>query len=394
MLKKYNKKLHGIAITVVASICLTGCTYIDDYVFGKDNAPQAKPLPEIKHKKQVDIDWSIDIGSFPKGTAVPDLQPIYHADKIYVATSAGTVMSVNKLTGKTLWRNKLDTPLVAGPVVYSDHVAVNTDHSSISILEKSSGKVVKEVKIASDSIAKPLLIADTMYVKTINGVLYSINIETGKKNWTYNHGSPEIILKASSSPVKYMNHVVVGFSDGELIAFDESNGHVIWQRHIAFPKGASDIERLVDIDTNPIIDGSNMYIATYQGEIGSYSIENSEFNWHRQASTYHDLAVDGDILVMVDSDDVVWAFHKNSGSVLWKQKGLKARGLTAPVIWKHHIIVGDKMGVLHAISLKTGEFIGQLTMPGSIISAPVVEGDACWVLTTNGQLHRLSMRKN
>lgn len=74
-------------------------------------------------------------------------------------------------------------------------------------------------------------------------------------------------------------------------------------------------------------------------------------------------------------------------------KGLKARGLTAPMIWKNHIIVGDKLGVLHAISLKTGEFIGQLTMPGSIISAPVVEGDACWVLTTNGQLHRLSMRK-
>lgn len=41
--------------------------------------------------------------------------------------------------------------------------------------------MVKDVKVASDSIAKPLLIADTMYVKTINGILYSINIETGKR---------------------------------------------------------------------------------------------------------------------------------------------------------------------------------------------------------------------
>ncbi len=381
-------------MTLIASLTLSGCSYVDDYVLGKDNAPHANPLPELKHKKQVNIDWSVDVGSFPKGTAVPDLQPINHGQRIYVATSAGTVTTVNKQTGKKIWSNRLDTPLVAGPIVYANHVAVNTDHSSIRIMEKMSGKVVKEVKMASDSIAKPLLISNTMYVKTINGVLYSINIETGKKNWTYNHGSPEIILKASSSPVKYMNHVLVGFSDGELIAFDEDNGHVVWQRHIAFPKGASDIERLVDIDTNPIIDGSNLYIASYQGEIGSYSIENSEFNWHREASTYHDLAVENDVLVMVDSDDVVWAFQKNTGNVLWKQQGLKARGLTAPVIWKHNIWVGDKMGVLHGISLRSGEFIGQLTMPGSIISSPVVEGDACWVLTTNGQLHRLSMRKN
>lgn len=388
-----NKKTCSFALTLLAATLISGCGYIDDYAFGKDNTPHPSPLPVVSKKQKVTVDWSMDVGSFPKGTAVPDLQPYINGEQVYVATSNGTVVAASKNTGKSLWRVKLDSGLLAGPVVSNDFLAINTDDSSIVLLDKVNGKRKQSVKLASDSLAKPLLIHDTMFVKTINGVLYSLAIDSGKKNWSYNHGSPEIILKASSSPVKYHQTIVVGFSDGELIGFDENNGHVMWQRHIAFAKGASDIERLVDIDTNPIFDGPNLYIATYQGEIGSYSVEGSEFNWHHTASTYHDLAIEAEYLIMVDSHDVIWAFNKKSGQVLWKQNALKARGLTAPVIWNHQIWVADSKGALHGISPQSGEFVAQVVLPGSIISAPIVERDVCWVLTTNGQLHRLSMRK-
>jgi outer membrane protein assembly factor BamB len=385
------KKLFVGLSTVLFSMSIAGCGYIDDYAFGKDNTPHPKPLPTVEKKQVVHLDWSVDVGSFPKGTAVADLQPFVYQNHIYAATANGNVISVNKKTGALDWRIKNKTPLLAGPVVNGDDLAINTDASSVILLDRKSGKKTSEVKIASDALAKPLLIQDRIYLKTINGMLYSINLKTGKKKWTYEHGSPEIILKASSSPAKYGQTVVVGFSDGELIGFDEHNGHIQWQRHIAFARGASDIERLVDIDTNPIIDGSNIYIATYQGEVGCYSIDASDFIWHKSASTYHDLAFEDYTLVMVDSKDTIWAFNKNTGQVLWKQNGLRARGLTAPVIWNHQIWVGDKMGVLHGIDIQSGDFIGQISLPGSVISAPVVERGVCWVLTTNGQLHRLSM---
>ena len=386
----YIKKTSLLAALGI-TLSISGCGYVDDYAFGKDNTPKPKPLPVVSHKQQVHIDWSVDIGSFAKGTAVADLQPFIYQNHVYAATANGSIIAANKKTGSIVWQTKYEHPLLAGPVVYGNDLALNTDNSSIVLIDKDNGNVSKEVKIASDALAKPLIIGDTIYVKTISGVLYSINLKTGKKNWTYEHGSPEIILKASSSPARYGQTIVVGFSDGELIGFDENNGHVQWQRHIAFARGPSDIERLVDIDTNPIIDGSNLYIATYQGEVGNYSIESSDFIWHRRASTHHDLAVANNTLVMVDSRDVVWAFDKNTGQVLWKQNGLKARGLSAPVIWNQQIWVGDKMGVMHGIDVQSGHFIGQLSLPGSVISAPVVERGACWVLTTNGQLHRLSM---
>ena len=97
-------------------------------------------------------------------------------------------------------------------------------------------------------------------------------------------------------------------------------------------------------------------------------------------------------MIMVDSHDVIWAFEKNTGQVLWKQKGLKARGLSAPVFWHHQIWVADRLGVMHGIDPNTGEFKGQIQLPSAATSAPVVKYDSCWVTTSNGQLHRLLLR--
>lgn len=377
---------------ILSALLVAGCNYIDDYTLGKDNTPKPKPLPIITNPKHVGIEWSADIGSFKKGMITPDLQPAFYDNMLYVATTDGQVSAVDSRTGKVQWQKKLPTPILSGPVVSANHVIVSGDDSSLHLLDRKSGEKKKRILLSSDAIAKPFIRNDTVYVKTINGNLYSIQIDNGEKNWVYERNSPEIILKASSSPVVYQNLVLAGFSDGALVGLDQKNGHIVFQQHIAFPKGASEIEGLVDIDTNPIIDGDDLYIATYQGEVGVYSIQNFQFKWHHPASTFHDLAIEGHYLIMVDSDDIVWAFDKRNGQVLWKQKGLKARGLTAPVFWNHQIWVADRLGVMHGINPNTGEFIGQLQLPSSAIAAPLIHHNGCWITTSNGQLHRLLMR--
>ncbi|NBX84907.1 MAG: outer membrane protein assembly factor BamB [Gammaproteobacteria bacterium] len=387
-----NLKFVLKASVILFVLGLSSCNYIDDYTLGKDNTPAPSPLPKVTHQKEIKIDWSRDVGSFKKGILTPDLQPAIDNDKLFVATNDGSVTAAYAKTGQVLWQIKLKTPLLSGPVLSDTYVILCGDDSAIYILDKANGAIKYRILLSNDSIAKPLVQHNTLYVKTINGHLYRINLRTGHIDWTYERGSPEIILKASSSPVIYQNMVFAGFSDGALVGLERSNGHVLFQQHIAFPIGASEIESLVDIDTNPIIDGDDLYIATYQGEVGVYSIRNSQFKWHRRASTYHDLAIDGQYMIMVDSHDVIWAFEKNTGQVLWKQKGLKARGLSAPVFWHHQIWVADRLGVMHGIDPNTGEFKGQIQLPSAATSAPVVKHDSCWVTTSNGQLHRLLLR--
>lgn len=385
----YKIKTYALIIALILN--LGACTIIDDYMLGKDNSPKPKALPVVKNKHTVNIDWSAHIGSFIKGTATPDLQAFPEGKIVYVASPKGDVYAFNQREASLLWQKSLKINLLAGPVVHGHYVVVNADDASIYILNKKNGALLQRVKLQNDAYAKPLIIGNTLFIKTLNGAVYSIDLLTGKKNWRYDHGSPDIILKASSSPIFYQGAIICGFSDGALVGLDLNKGHPLFQQHIAFPRGASDIERLVDVDTNPLVEADKLYVASYQGEIGAYSINDGRFIWHKPASSYHDLAFDGQTLVMVSSRDRIWAYDKQNGTVLWKQNALYARGLTAPVVWHGLIWVGDRTGMLHAIDPQTGNFVSQRHFPGSIVSAIVPNGAYAFVLTTNGQLHRISI---
>ncbi len=111
--------------------------------------------------------------------------------------------------------------------------------------------------------------------------------------WVSEHGSPSLILKASSSPVAMDHLVLVGFSDGKLDAVNTESGHQVWQKSIAYANGSSDVERLVDIDADPIVSGDMVYLASYQGYVGALSITNSEFSWTKPASVYKNMVISG-----------------------------------------------------------------------------------------------------
>jgi outer membrane protein assembly factor BamB len=387
-----SKKYFKSCSLGLLGVLLAGCGIVDDFVFGKDNTIKPAKLPELGNHHNIVVDWKIPVGSFPKSAITPDLQPWLDGHTVYAASSDGSLIAVEKNNGHLLWKKKLPTGLLAGPVVQQSKLLINSDKSSVYLMDANNGHRINTFKLSSDSLAKPLINQNNMYVKTINSYLYKFDLNQGKKKWTYQEGAPDIILKASSSPVAYNNLIISGFSDGALFAFDEKSGHVVWQRHLAFPKGASDVERLVDIDTNPILEGDHMYVASYQGVVGSYLIDSEETFWQREASTFHDLAIMGSYLAMVDSRDVVWLLDKSNGNVIWKQAALKGRKLKAPFFWQGQLWVADHDAVLHGLSLESGKFISQFKLGGRMISTPIVDGKFCYLLNGDGKLYRLSMR--
>ncbi|MFZ4077252.1 MAG: PQQ-binding-like beta-propeller repeat protein, partial [Legionellaceae bacterium] len=175
---------------------------------------------------------------------------------------------------------------------------------------------------------------------------------------------------------------LVGFSDGKLDAIELQTGRVVWQRSIAYANGSSDVERLVDIDADPIVRGDLVYLASYQGEVGALSMTSGQFLWHKPASTYKNMAMDGNTLYMTDSEDVIWAYDASNGQVRWKQEALKARGVTEPVVMGHTLLVGDKTGYLHVLDANHGTLLSRFQQNAPILVAPLVVGHRVYVLTT------------
>lgn len=382
-----NKKIG------IFSICclLNGCATVEDYVLGKDNTPKPAELQVLKPKMDLVEKWSVPIGKPNKSKGYLKLKPEIADAYIYTADSNGLVQAVNKTNAKIAWSKHFNHPIISGPTVKNGYIAVSTDDAKVAVLNQKNGQQLWQSSVSSDVLSKPAIADGKVIVKTIDGNLYAFNVKTGQKIWVSNHGAPNLILKASSSPVIVGDLVLVGFSDGKLDAIDIKSGEQKWQRSIAFANGPSDVERLVDIDADPIVQGSTAYLASFQGYVGALSLQNGQFLWQKPASTYKNIALDEHTLYMTDSDEVIWAFARNTGKVKWKQPALKARGLTEPVLMKNQLLIADRTGYLHILSKQDGEFLTRKQLGSAIDIPPTVSGNEIYVLSANGKLNHLSV---
>lgn len=366
-------------------LVLTGCSQVDDYLLGKDNTIKPKALPDYHQKITFKSLWTSSVGK-TEDAAHLKLTPAVYQHVIYIADSKGRVSALNKETGKSIWVKQVSSSPLSGPVVSEDILALGTDNASVLVLSREDGHVIWEASVSGDVLASPLITQKRVIVKTIDGRLYAFDKYTGKKLWSLNHGSPNLILRASSSPIKVGNWVIVGFSDGKLDAIELDTGRVLWQRSIAYASGSSDVERLVDIDTDPVAEGHHLFLASYQGDVGMMSMKTGEFIWHKPTSTYDNLTLDDRALYVVDSSDVIIAMNKKNGQTEWKQTALRARGATSAAQLGRYLLIADKTGYLHGLDIQQGELVGRVSLNAPIDVAPVVSDGRVYVLTQAGQL--------
>ena len=378
---------YKVLMFVLLGVGLQACTLVDNYILGKDNTLRPKPLPAIKAKVILTQVWSAQIGDTHQTQMYYKLKPVTVGKKIYTADTSGRISAVSQ-RGKILWTTPLPHGIVSGPSVAHDRVMVATDTGTLVALSSLDGHVIWEVPLSGESLAKPVTTGHVVMAKTIDGNLYALDLATGKQIWKIEHGAPNLILKASSSPVILGNTALVGYSDGKLDAVDVAQGRVMWQRGIAYANGSSDVERLVDIDADPLVHNQWIYLASYQGNIGAFDLDNGQFVWSKQASIYKNMAMDSDTLYVTDSHDVVWAYQLSTGHIKWKQTALRSYGLTEPILLGSRVLVGDKSGQLHVLAKSTGALIGIEKVGVPIYISPAVSHDGhLLVMTSDGVLH-------
>lgn len=382
-----KSKLLTLALCVLAQ----GCNKIDDYMLGKDNTPHPKELKQIDSKLKVTQNWSAPVGKTHKNLGYLKLQPVAKNGLIYTADASGLVQAVSKSNGSVKWSTTLKHSLVSGPSVAGGAVAVGTSNSSLVLLDQATGKKLWQTKLSGELLSAPAIAHHKVVAKTIDGKVYAFDLANGKQLWMIEHGSPNLILKASSSPVIVGNQVLIGFSDGKLEAIELDSGRVVWQRSMAYATGSSDVERLVDIDADPIIKDKVAYLATYQGYIGALSLESGEFLWKKPGSVYKNILLHSNTLYVTDANDVLWSIDSKTGHVNWKQTALKARGLTEPVLVGKDLVVGDKNGYLHFLDTQVGDLLARSQVSGGVSSAPIAVGRKLYILTNNGMLNQLTV---
>lgn len=283
---------------------------------------------------------------------------------------------------------------------------------------------------AGDMIESTAAVADgTVYVGALDGVLYAIDAQTGKKKWTYQTNTQIKASPAVHNGVIYFgdgdgvfhavdintheakwqfqtegeiissanfagDRVLFGSYDGFLYCLNRENGELIWKFETeGYVHGTPGVWTKTDSDSGNaenyvIVTGCDSYLRviniddgtqTQQVELGAYVgasaaiLQNSVY-----CGTY------GTEILSVALD---------TGEVKWRYRHPKRRFpfFASAALTEDRVIIGGRDKMVHALSPQTGESLWTYTAKSRIESSAVIAGTRVFLGTTRGLFIALDM---
>ncbi len=375
---------------------------------GSDNAEPPNPLVEIRQLVSVIELWKKNNGV---GTDEQYLKlaPVIVNQRLYVADSAGNVGAMDAINGKRLWQKKIsasesvdgksgwfrgsDIHITGGPGYGENTLMIGSQEGEVISLSAENGSELWRTRVSSEILSPPQRTADVAIVRTIDGKVFGIDANKGRRLWIYDRTVPPLTLRGTSTPAIDSGIVVAGFDGGKMAALDVRTGKLLWETSISAARGRSELERMVDIDSEPMIVDGVVYIATFQGQVAAVQLETGRILWSNDLSSYAGFSADEQSIYVTDEDSHVWALDRINGTILWEQENLHARAVTAPGAVGDQIVVGDLEGYLHWINKKTGEFSARLRLCRKpVIAKPIVVGKIVYAYCSDGKLAAYTYR--
>lgn len=376
-------KIRNFLSLFTVALLLAACNGF----FEKDNTPSPTPLTRFREEVKPRLLWLARAG-YGVGDEYLKVSPALDDKTIYTSSSRGTVTSINKTNGRVNWQVDTYLPITSGPAADDGIVVFGTRKGDVEALHETDGRRLWTVNVHGEVLAKPAIEQGVVIIKTVNGYVLALSAQDGHELWSFQQVEPNLILRGSSSPLIGGRSIIVGFANGTLAKLGFNEGQLLWQQTIAVPEGAFAIQRMIDIDADPIIFQHHIYAATYQGKIASLDWVSGRIRWSQDISSYTGMIADDDTVYISDAKSHLWAFNADSGFIKWRQDSLEARGATGPAMIDDYIIVGDSEGYLHWLDKRDGHFVARIKIKGAgaLYSAPIVENNVLYALTSSGYL--------
>lgn len=229
-----------------------------------------------------DLLWEKELGMWVQSSAA-------HKDGvIYIGSDAGFLMAYDAETGRERWRfaakmpgepneetsvtadpkitpdghrsNILSTPRFSGNLVFITSIA-----GKVYAVDTNTGKEVWSFlgeRIVTDTTVS----GDILYTHSDMGILRAFDAKTGDVLWGAKTGTSQNYwpgpYQTASAPAEYKGQVFVGGTDGDISAYNSSNGSVLW----SFRTGDW-------VMSSPRVANGTLYVGSNDGWIYAINIE-------------------------------------------------------------------------------------------------------------------------
>ena len=398
------KKILRNTFSISGLILLTGCSsfgglggfgdfgdfgisnLIDRFSSSKDEIQiDEEEIAALKALPTIPLIWKTKVNESEMAVFAPN----YENEALYIADEKGVLTRIDPLTGREVWQIKTKLKLSGGVGFGEGLVLVGTFNGEVHAFDESGGELWK-ARLTSEVLSVPQVSNRIVVVRTGDGRVFGLDASDGSRKWVYQGVTPALTVRNFSGALVSRGAVFVGLSGGKLVAMNMQNGSIGWEAAVSQPKGVTELERMTDITSLPVIDDQQVCAVAYRGRIACFEIMDGNQIWARDASSHVGLVMDNNYIYVSEERGAVVAYDKRSGAMMWKQAKLGTRKLSAPQLvgGASLLVVADAEGNVTLLNRYDGSLVARATTDESpIYSRPEYIPDGFVVQTSKGGIY-------
>jgi outer membrane protein assembly factor BamB len=300
----------------------------------------------------------------PVERTVPTLDGAH--DRVFAGSTTGQLWCMNG-AGTQLWMYQAGGGIGAQPAlsIERDTVYFGSDDGFLHALRAADGTRVWRVETRGAISRAPLVTEDVLYIATENDVIEAFDRASGEALWRYERQAPEGFYVTEHSGLTLADRrLLVGFTDGAVVALDPSDGRVLWVRDTTADLAAQsqgDELRFTDVDTTPVVMGELVYAASFAAGLYALEASSGSVRWLRRDWTGVIGIAPGPAgqLVLTSGDSGVTLVRAEDGERLWSTPVRRGAPTMARVLGDL-VVYGESEGGLVALTLGQGREVGRI----------------------------------
>ena len=367
---------YGLILLVFLT---SSCTSLDSLRFWQSDEidpDEPKVLSSFSNQKTITIAWK---KSFKGENKMGNFQPDFSSQNLFFSDITGNVVSINSETGIENWSSKLNF-LASGTAAGFGIVIVSDIEGNVIALNQNDGSQLWTSNVKGEVLTKAAIDAKIVVVKTGSGGLIGLEKETGNIQWSYRSKLPLLTVRGNSSPVIVEDRIYASFDNGRLAVFEIDSGFPVWDGAISYVSGVSELENLIDSDSDPVVDGGLVYTTNYQGNLNIFDVAQKRSVWSYETSSFYSPIITRGMLMVIEADSQIKSFSLKTLEESWINDDYLNRSLSNAVTYKGNIVTGDYEGYLHIIDPLNGKTIGRKKISRNPIKTIYSRSDSLYVI--------------
>ena len=357
------KNFYVLTIIFLLSSCQT-LSSIQETLGLVQEDPNAPVKLDENYESFLDVNWKKNVD---KPLLNLNLFNENIESNLFFDINAGTIYNLNEKqielidieTGQLTEVFDLETDRIISGVSVGYNSFLYVDADGIFYAHDSTSGELTWTKALEDVVLSKMLITSTLvFVQTSSDILYGLDLQTGEIKWSKKAQSPLLSVRGTASPIIYEGLVFTSFSNGRLAAVRASDGIQLWEKPISRLKGSTELEKLMDGDSNAITVGEDVFASNYNGSLTRFNIRSGEKIFSVDHSTSKSILFSNGLIISINSDEEIIGFNASNGTVSWRSQKFKNRGLTDLILNDDKIYFGDFEGYIHELDSETGMITG------------------------------------